>query len=1110
MKRILVVVMIVSIVLSMFAIFTPKANASENVIFQDDFESYAVGTFPSSSGWQIVWNGAGDQYQVITDSYSNSPTKSLQLMGSYGWSSVVKKDFSSSSNRLGYEAYLMSPPGGGPDVAFCNIPIQTWGRYYGMVAFATDGFMWACSLNNEGYQKLQAFTPYTWYKIRVLIDRSAKVYDVWIDDVLEGQDIPIYYDPWEILSLQLQVGWVNSKGYFDDVKVFEVSGPPSQGGLVGYWKFDEGSGNVALDGSGNGNTGILENNPIWVDGKYSKALSFDGIDDFVLVQDSVSLHLSSAVTVEAWVYLPIGADFSQGRTILSKDASNGGTGLNFGICNDAGGVQFGVGTDGVYSPIIGLDTPTGYVPRDVWTHVAATYDGSLMKVYVSGVLCASSSWTGGINTDNGRPLTIGKKNFYPWSYEYWMNGIIDDVRIYNRGLSQQEIQTDMLPPPILNHGVAISEVNPRGTSWWRADGSTIEIKEGQLMLLEVTVRNTGDFTENFDLHLFYEDLEASPTKSFLLETSALSLAPSGSTTVDFEWNTKGEHLTDSVHPHRYDILATAHVPGADAVSTSPNIRVLPVLSKDWLLVPQHENSPAMIQWEFPDNFAKDGSAVHNHRRNTPFYALGVWDNRFLTRDEAIGLNWFDQDFDPVKPWLFYYGHGFVSKDTPLRYYFVDISSWLGDACVDIRSAFNAWSNLNDPSRPELATGIFFQEVTSVTDANNPGKDAEILLYWQDLGNILEEGNNKGNPGGTQFVKLADGKWIENMYFNSRNPIGFKQGIGLGYTYTTWYYGDPQEMRLGDYYEPPYAYHNYLPLYCTALHEIGHALGLTHLPEYYQSNQVSEVMFNKVTPGKLGIDKILGETRERALDLYSIPAPYCMVTIHSPAHLYITDPLGRQVGFDPTTHSVVNNVPYAKLSKMGSDPENITISWPLDGSYSIQLTGIATDPYTLEIALSTNYPTVTTQEFRGTISPQEKQTFVTSISETNLASYRCAQVDIDPQSLNLGRKGNWITTYVELGKSFSMQNVNVSSIKLNGTIPVASSTPVTIGDYDSDGVPDLMVKFDRTSVAALILRNCVLKNNIAKATLTISGKLKDGTPFEGSTTIMAILPRGTQL
>jgi hypothetical protein len=230
-KRARSVVLIVLIALSMFTTFVPKAIASENVIFQDDFESYAVGTFPSAGGWSIVWNGAGDQYQAITDSYYSSPTKSLQLMGSYGWSVVVKKDFSSSSNIIGYEAYMMASPGGGGSVAFCNIPIETWGKYHAMVALGTDGYIWACEKNNEGIHQLQPFTPYTWYKIRVVVDRTAKLYNVWIDDVLERQNIPIYYDPWEILSLQFQVGWVSIKNYFDNVKVFEVSGSPPHGGL---------------------------------------------------------------------------------------------------------------------------------------------------------------------------------------------------------------------------------------------------------------------------------------------------------------------------------------------------------------------------------------------------------------------------------------------------------------------------------------------------------------------------------------------------------------------------------------------------------------------------------------------------------------------------------------------------------------------------------------------------------------------------------------------------------------------------------------------------------------------------------------------------------------
>ena len=222
MKCILASAIILILFVPLFSGMMPsaKAGGSETTIFQDDFEGYAVGTFPSSGGWQLIYNGTGNQYQVITSDFSVSGAKSLQMVGRYTWSAVVEKDFSSSSNLIGYEACLMATPGAWPSVAFCNRDIQQWGRNYGSVSVdAIDGCIYG------GTQNLQPCTANTWYKIRVVMDRNARTFNVWIDGQLKGINIPEANNPWEIKSLRFDVGWHEVKNYYDDVKVFETNPP---------------------------------------------------------------------------------------------------------------------------------------------------------------------------------------------------------------------------------------------------------------------------------------------------------------------------------------------------------------------------------------------------------------------------------------------------------------------------------------------------------------------------------------------------------------------------------------------------------------------------------------------------------------------------------------------------------------------------------------------------------------------------------------------------------------------------------------------------------------------------------------------------------------------
>lgn len=103
------------------------------------------------------------------------------------------------------------------------------------------------------------------------------------------------------------------------------------------------------------------------------------------------------------------------------------------------------------------------------------------------------------------------------------------------------------------------------------------------------------------------------------------------------------------------------------------------------------------------------------------------------------------------------------------------------------------------------------------------------------------------------------------------------------------------------------------------------------------------------------------------------------------------------------------------------------------------------------------------------------------------------IDINPDALNLRSKGKWITAYLELPEGCNVSDIDVSTLLLNDTIP-AELRPVAVGDYDNDTIPDLMVKFDRAEVTAVL--------SVGEATLTITGKV-NGTSFEGTDTIRVI-------
>jgi Concanavalin A-like lectin/glucanases superfamily/Bacterial Ig-like domain/Bacterial Ig domain/PKD domain/Glucose / Sorbosone dehydrogenase len=208
-----------------------------------------------------------------------------------------------------------------------------------------------------------------------------------------------------------------------------VTPPPPD--LVAAYSFDEASGPSAGDNSGNGNTGTLTGATWTTAGRFGSAISFDGVDDTVVVADSSSLDLTAGVTMMAWVRAT--ALGNKWRTVLFKERTGN---IVYGVyANRNTGLPIAEVTTGTS---VKNATGTAGLPLDAWAHVTATYDGAALRLYVDGALITTTAVTGAMPVSTG-PLRVGGNSI--WG-EYFQ-GLIDEVRVYRRALSTAEIQTDM-------------------------------------------------------------------------------------------------------------------------------------------------------------------------------------------------------------------------------------------------------------------------------------------------------------------------------------------------------------------------------------------------------------------------------------------------------------------------------------------------------------------------------------------------------------------------------------------------------------------------------------------------------------------------------------------
>src|SRR2546421_41505 len=205
-----------------------------------------------------------------------------------------------------------------------------------------------------------------------------------------------------------------------------TSNTPS--GLVAAYAFNEGSGTTVADASGNNNNGTITAATWTTAGKFGNALAFNGTSARVTVPNAASLQLSTGMTLEAWVF-PTGS-LTSWRSVVDKTVD----GYYLMASTDqnnrpgVGGTWTG-GNQNVAAPTV--------LTINTWTHLAATFDGATVRLFVNGVQVASQAQTTPLATTPGT-LQMGAN-----SYGEFFAGRIDEVRIYNRALSATEIQTDM-------------------------------------------------------------------------------------------------------------------------------------------------------------------------------------------------------------------------------------------------------------------------------------------------------------------------------------------------------------------------------------------------------------------------------------------------------------------------------------------------------------------------------------------------------------------------------------------------------------------------------------------------------------------------------------------
>jgi hypothetical protein len=296
-----------------------------------------------------------------------------------------------------------------PLSSFTDVNLKSMDKLY--IGFGERYYYLPGGSGGVGFDDIRLYQP-------TCVPSKAKPdYDLNYDCIVDFGDV-------EIIAGE----WLKS-----DVNLGVVIKPPDAN-LLGWWQLDDGAGPDVWDSSDYWNTGIIEtidSNVWWVAGRgdVNYALDFDG--GRVLVSDATELRPTDQVTASTWVNYPIGQDSAR---VVVKGADDRETyELEVSGTDE---LIFRVREDGNDTQLTKHDVSSSDLELNEWIHIAGTYDGNDLKCYINGELKESDTIGAIVLSQDTNDLAIGNRSD---DTDRPFEGIIDDVRVYDYGLSAEEV-----------------------------------------------------------------------------------------------------------------------------------------------------------------------------------------------------------------------------------------------------------------------------------------------------------------------------------------------------------------------------------------------------------------------------------------------------------------------------------------------------------------------------------------------------------------------------------------------------------------------------------------------------------------------------------------------